>query len=103
MSIVLTRIGGIVESNGRRLKSIVPIAPMSVARVPSTISNTPNGEKKKFVKKQPIVSPATASGNMRGSKTRISDMRNCIGPNDIALNATDKAKYNAAIIPALAT
>ena len=103
MSRVLARIGGMVESKGFLLSRYVPTAPMSVASVPRTISNTPNGEKKKLVKKQPIVSPGIASGKMRGSKTKISDMRNCIGPNDIADSATDRAKYKAAIIPALAT
>ena len=92
-----------MESKGFLRNKYVPTAPMSVASVPRTISNTPNGEKKKLVKKQPIVSPGIASGKMRGSKTKISDMRNCIGPNDIADNATDRAKYKAAIIPALAT
>lgn len=92
-----------MDSKGLRLSKYVPTAPISVASVPRTISNTPNGEKKKLVKKQPIVSPAIASGKMSGSKTKISDMRNCIGPNDIAESATDRAKYKAAIIPALAT
>ena len=57
---------------------------------------------KKFVKKQPIASPGIASGKISGSNTRISDMRNCTGPNAIALNATDKAKYKAAMTAALA-
>ncbi len=102
-SSVLARMGGMVERRGFLLSRYVPTAPMRVASVPSTISNIPNGEKKKLVKKQPIVSPGIASGNMRGSKTKISDIRNCIGPNDIAESATDRAKYKAAIIPALAT
>ena len=99
---VLARIGGMVESKGFLLSRYVPTAPMSVASVPRTISYTPNGEKKKLVKKQPIVSPGIASGKIIGSRTRISDMRNCTGPKDIALNATERAKYKAAIIAALA-
>ena len=99
---VFATIGGRVARKGLRRKRYVPIAPMSVASVPRTMSNTPKGEKKKFVKKQPIVSPGIASGKIIGSRTRISDIRNCTGPKDIALNATERAKYKAAIIAALA-
>ena len=99
---VFATIGGRVARKGLRRKRYVPIAPMSVASVPRTMSNTPKGEKKKFVKKQPIASPGIASGKMRGSNTSISDTRNCTGPNAIALNATDRAKYKAAITAALA-
>lgn len=81
----------------------MPIAPISVASVPKIISKAPKGEKKKLVKKHPIASAGIASGKMSGSKHKISDTRNCIGPKAIALKATDRAKYKAEIIPALAT
>mgnify|MGYP001003392629 CR=1 FL=1 len=48
---VFATIGGRVARKGLRRKRYVPIAPMSVASVPRTMSNTPKGEKKKFVKK----------------------------------------------------
>ncbi len=102
MRSVFAIIGGSVASNGRLRSRYVPIAPSKVASVPNSISNIPNGEKKKFVKKHPTDRPTMASGNIIGSSASISEMRNCIGPNAIALNAVDRAKYNAAITADLA-
>ena len=75
MMTVFERIGGIVPRTGLRFRSIrVPMAPISVARLPKMISGTA-APPMKLASRQPIYRPGTAAPEKSGRIVRASAMR----------------------------
>src|SRR5665647_2699306 len=89
---------GMAAANQKCLRKYrVQSAAKSVAKVPKTQSQAPNGLAR-LAKKQPKVTPTTPSGRRIGSRVSASETRNCIGPKVRGCSASAATAYMAAII-----
>ena len=71
---ILAITGGRVARSGRFLKSLVPMAPKSVATLPSTMSIS-TAPVRKLLIRHPIKSPGMAAGKKMGNTQSASEKR----------------------------